>query len=283
MPAPQTRSVAIMLAPNGARLTSKDHPAIPVTIPETVAAIAAGRDAGATAVHLHVRDENARHLLDADVYRESMAAVRERLGASFPIQVTTESVGLYTPPEQMAMVRNLSPEFASVGMRELVNDDADIEAARDFYHWAADNGTGIQHILYEPHEVATLFELQAKGVLPAAPLTMIFVLGRYTPGQRSEPADLDPFLQALEQQPRENYRQWMICAFGQLETDCLLHAVDCGGHVRIGFENNRLQPDGTPATDNAHRVTTLMQALAERGVGICDADATRDVLGSVSS
>ena len=46
----------IMVAPNGARLTKADHPTLPVTIEETVAAALAARAAGADGLHAHVRD-----------------------------------------------------------------------------------------------------------------------------------------------------------------------------------------------------------------------------------
>ena len=56
---------SIMVAPNGARKTTSDHPAIPVTIEQTAMTAKACFDAGAGAIHFHVRDTDQKHVLDA--------------------------------------------------------------------------------------------------------------------------------------------------------------------------------------------------------------------------
>ena len=55
----------LMVAPNGARRLKKDHPAVPLTINETVETAKACYKEGAEAIHLHVRDKNGQHVLDA--------------------------------------------------------------------------------------------------------------------------------------------------------------------------------------------------------------------------
>ena len=82
-----------MVAPNGARLTHQDHPGIPISVDEVVRAVCDATDRGAQAVHLHVRDEQQKHVLDIQRYQKSISAIQQALGQSFPIQVTTEAVG----------------------------------------------------------------------------------------------------------------------------------------------------------------------------------------------
>ncbi|MEM1003879.1 MAG: 3-keto-5-aminohexanoate cleavage protein, partial [Pseudomonadota bacterium] len=62
-----------MVAPNGARHGRADHPAIPVSIAETVAVAHACQGAGARGLHLHVRDADGRHSLDAGHYSEALS------------------------------------------------------------------------------------------------------------------------------------------------------------------------------------------------------------------
>ena len=89
----------IMVAPNGARKTPDDHPALPIE-PEAVARTAAAcAEAGATILHLHVRDATMTHSLDPNLYRDAIAAVRRETGPDFIIQITTEAVGRYGPEE----------------------------------------------------------------------------------------------------------------------------------------------------------------------------------------
>ena len=53
-----------MVAPNGARKTKSDHPSLPVSITDTVSEAELCHEAGASALHAHVRGANDEHLLD---------------------------------------------------------------------------------------------------------------------------------------------------------------------------------------------------------------------------
>ena len=88
----------IMVAPNGARKTTDDHSEIPVTIDRLVETASDCFDAGARAMHFHVRDENQQHVLDAGLYREAIAELSQKLPA-LHLQMTTESVGRYSPED----------------------------------------------------------------------------------------------------------------------------------------------------------------------------------------
>src|SRR5262245_8845842 len=116
------RDVMIMVAPNGARRTKTDHPALPLTPTELAEEARACTAAGATAIHLHVRDREGRHTLDASRYREATAAIREATGPDFVIQITTESVGRFSARDQMSCVRALRPQSASIALREILNE-----------------------------------------------------------------------------------------------------------------------------------------------------------------
>lgn len=52
-----------------------------------------------------------------------------------------------------------------------------------------------------------------------------------------------------------------ICCFGPAEPMAVQRAAALGGHVRIGFENNRLLPDGTHARNNAQLVASELALL----------------------
>ncbi|MEM7565687.1 MAG: 3-keto-5-aminohexanoate cleavage protein [Pseudomonadota bacterium] len=258
----------LMVAPNGARLTKADHPALPITIEEVVEATLACRDAGADGLHAHIRDEGGAHVLDAGLYRELIAECGRRL-PGFQVQITTEAVGRYTPEEQRALVRAVRPASVSVAFREMWPEgaaDADARAATDFYRECAEGGIAVQHILYAPEDVHRFARhLVAPGGLEPEFLQTLYVLGRYTPGQRSAPEDLAPFLAAATE-TGVAATDWAICAFGARETECLAAAVRAGGKVRVGFENNRTMASGKTAASNAERVAEVAAAIAETTV-----------------
>lgn len=80
------------------------------------------------------------------------------------------------------------------------------ELANELYQVCFDNGTIVQHILYDVNDMSLLEEWLDKGIVPASENSVIFVLDRYTDGQVSHPSDLDPFLQAMEITGRANRR-----------------------------------------------------------------------------
>lgn len=246
----------LMVAPNGARKTAADHPALPLTAEALAATARACEAAGATAIHVHVRDAAGRHTLDGDIYRAAIAAIRA--SSRLRIQITTEAAGQVDVAAQIDCLREgLAPE-ASVALREMERAPDRLAEA---YKVAEGAGTEVQHILYAPEDVTRLLGRLEAGTIPERFTSVLFVLGRYTAAQQSAPEDLDPFLEALGQAPL----RWSICAFGIREQDCLLHAIRSGGNVRIGFENNHLAPDGTRWADNAAAVAALVEAAAREG------------------
>ena len=249
----------IMVAPNGARRGSADHPALPVTIPQIVACARACHAAGAGAIHAHVRDGEGRPVLDAGLYAELIAEITRQV-PDMAVQITTEAAGRYTPADQRALLRQITPEGVSIALSEMLSD-GEGAAARQCYHDLAAAGVAVQHILYDAEDLRRLaLEIRA-GTVPEADLAMLFVLGRYTGGQQSDPAMLVPFLDALAETGMRG--DWALCAFGRGETACLKAAFDRGGKARVGFENNLHMADGRLAPDNAARVAEIAQLLSD--------------------
>ena len=219
-----------------------------------------------------------KHSLDVGAYREATAAVRERLGDDLVIQVTSEAVGIYTPEQQMAMVRELTPEAVSLAIREILPDAAGEPEARAFLGWLGEAGILPQYILYDADDVMRMAALVAKGIVPKASASLLFVLGRYTPGQRSQPGDLLAFLGALQAAPDLVDLPWAVCAFGPRETACATTAAALGGHARVGFENNMLLPSGERAGDNAETVAAAAAAVRAIGRPLADAATARRIM-----
>ncbi|GAB5432655.1 3-keto-5-aminohexanoate cleavage protein [Tritonibacter mobilis] len=247
----------LMVAPNGARRGKADHPALPMTAPELAETALACHRLGAQALHLHVRDAEGVHSLDAGRYREAMALVSEAV-PTMGIQITTESAGLFDVGAQLACLEALRPAAASVSVREMARDKS---LAARAYALCSEAGTQVQHILYTPECVEQLEAWYADGTVPDEMRDVILVLGQYATGQPARPAMLPPFLALIA--PLD--LRWSLCAFGPEEHACLLAAVEAGGQVRIGFENS-LGPMGGPAwADNAASVEAFLNLTAARG------------------
>ena len=258
-------SPTIFVAPNGARRTGADHPALPVSIGQIVETAEACFAAGAAGIHAHVRDEDGRHVLDAGLYKELLGELSLRV-PDMAVQITTEAVGRYSPAEQRDVVRAVMPKMVSVALGEMFEDDNLQEVSR-FYYECREREIEVQHIVYSPEEFVKLTKLMMLGTLPGRNKSVLFVLGRYVQDQQSSPDMLLPYLEVLGGLRLAETWKFMTCAFGQQETACLVACARAGGDCRVGFENNLFNEDGSVAKDNASRVGALVGALQQAGMG----------------
>ena len=237
----------VIAAPNGARRGKADHPNLPVSIEEIAAEAAACQKAGAAVLHLHVRDSNGLHSLDAGLYR----AATETIAKSAPgmlVQITTEAAGLFELDAQIACVEAVMPKAVSVAWREFVPEEN--ATARRFYDWAAEHGIHVQHILYSPEDIARFnaYGLEDQSVL--------LVLGKYR-GVDAKVADLPAYVAALG-----DVHDWSVCAFGPQEHAVVKAGIAAGGHARVGFENNLWMEDGGLASGTSALVGQIKRAVA---------------------
>lgn len=242
----------ILVAPNGARRSKADHPVLPVSLKDTVETAVTCHAAGADGLHLHIRDSQGAHSLDAGLYLEALAELRHAAPAMI-VQITTEAAGVFDVPAQLACLARVRPSWASISVR-VIAQSADL--ADRIYGTCVANGTRVQHILYDTHDYAQLQRWQAEGTVRSDQTDMLFVLGRYLSGRSSQPADLATFLDV-----HSGPANWMLCAFGTGEHACLTHAAQHGGDLRVGFENSLHRQDGTPWPDCAASVAALVSEL----------------------
>ncbi len=242
----------IMVAPNGARRTTADHPALPMTTGDILDTARACFDAGARGLHLHVRDADGGHSLDAGRYIEVIDEMAH-LCPEMAVQITTEAAGIYDVRAQLAVLEAVKPTWASISVREIARAP---DLATRLYATCADQDTKVQHILYGADDIALLQHWHAAGIVESDQDAVLFVLGRYADGQRSVPRDLAPFRAAM---PKVS--DWMVCAFGPHEHDCLAAAAAQGGALRVGFENSLTNAIDTPHADNVASVAALVSRL----------------------
>jgi len=250
---PRTARPEIMVAPNGARRLRTDHPALPVTPRQLAETAAACFEAGAGALHLHVRDVDGRHSLDPSIYRTAMKEVAAT-APSMSIQITTEGAGRFGPADQLSCLRSLRPARASIAVREIARDPA---VAPRVYALCRAEAIEVQHILYSETCIGQLRAWMQSGVVAPDQRHAIAVLGRYDPPTAARPGDLDLFLPHFEQLNLA----WMACAFGPEEHACLRAAHSQGGALRVGFENSLTDAEGRVWRDNAQSVARLIESL----------------------
>ncbi len=251
------KHVIIMSAPNGARRSREDHPALPITAEQLAAEAAQLLEQQVAVLHLHVRDRQGGHTLDPEIYRQAIASIRAAVGNELIIQVTSEAVGIYTRQQQMEMVRTLRPEAVSLALREICPDESCESEAGRFYEFLQRENIWPQHILYSPDDVARFDQLRQRGVLAQEHPFCLLVVGYYPGGEEGSLEELGLMTSAAD------FREfpWGACCFGQNEQEIMLETTATGGHVRIGFENNLMLPDGRMARNNAQLIQHYLRGL----------------------
>jgi 3-keto-5-aminohexanoate cleavage enzyme len=266
----------IAVAPNGGRRSKADHPALPITPEESAAAARAAQAAGAAMIHLHVRDAQGRHSLDPGLYREAIAAVRDAVGPRMVIQITTESIGMYAPEEQVAVVKAVKPEAVSVALREIAPQESDAKRLSDLLAFCDHERIAPQIIAFDRGDADRLARWVQARVIDGRTTSVLFVGGRYTtPPTFAQPSELVPMIESCG----DLFRDFMVCAFGPREVGCGVLSGLLGGHVRCGFENNVVLPNGETAPDNAAIVAAQARALVGAGLRIGDSIALRSLWG----
>jgi 3-keto-5-aminohexanoate cleavage enzyme len=268
--------VVVAVAPNGGRKTKTDHPGLPVTADELAGVAAECLDRGAAMIHLHVRDAHGLHCLDPEAYRAAIARICDEVGDRLVIQITSESLGLFAPREQMAAVLGANPEAVSLALRELAPEKEDEKSFGEFLGKLKQMRIWPQIILYTPDEAERLGAMRKRGLIPYEQLSVLYVLGRFTLTRTAAPADLLPFL--APDMPR--FESWGVCAFGRRETACVTAGALLGGHARVGFENNIALPNGARAASNAELVSAAVGALERVGLATQTADGLRQEIAT---
>lgn len=276
--------IIISVAPNGARKTKQDNPNIPLSADEIAADAKECMEAGATLLHMHIRDEDLGHTLDIETYRNVSAKVRAAVGDGMIIQVTSEAVGIYKPEEQMQMVRDLRPESVSLAIREIIPEPLHEETAAEFLRWVFAKNILPQYILYNEEEVKYFAELRKRGIVPGEKVFVLFVLGKRTESvdalkSVSKPDDLDPYLECFgDEVIKLKDTIWAVSAFGENENACMVSAAECGGNPRIGFENNHVMVDGSQAISNAALVSQFRASISHLKRGVASVEEARGLL-----
>lgn len=211
-------------------LLRHEHPAVPITPAEVAADAVRCESAGASAVHVHPRDEDGRETLAAAAVDATVAAVR-RACPDLPVGVTTGAWVAPDPAERVALIRSWTvlPDFASVNAHE--------EGAERVAAALHARGIGVEAGLWTPAAVAAY---QAWRV-PCLRL----LLECMETDEAAALTNANAMLAALDGGPPV-----LLHGEGPAAWSVLREAMRLGLDTRVGLEDTRTMPDGAMAPDN---------------------------------
>ena len=252
----------ITVALTGAEVRKEDQPALPITPQEIATAAEACAKAGASIVHLHARMPDGTPTQDKAVYREIIAAVRERCDVI--VQVSTGGAVGMTAQERLDPV-SLRPEMATLSMGTVnfgndvfMNHPTDMEA---FAKAMQEHGVKPELEIFDAGMIATASRWIKKGLLP---VNAHFDLVLGVPG--AMPATPEALMYLKSQLP--GGATWTVAGIGPAQLQLGTMAIVLGGNVRVGFEDNVYFRKGELATSNAQLVQRIadISRLLERPV-----------------
>ncbi|MDH6217253.1 3-keto-5-aminohexanoate cleavage protein [Streptomyces pseudovenezuelae] len=276
------QDVIITCALTGAGDTVRKSPHVPVT-PEQIAASAVqAAEAGAAAVHIHVRDpETGAPSRDPRLYREVVERIKET-GTDVVINLTAGMGGdLVLDPEEplrhlpgtdlvgglerLPHVEDLLPDICTLDCGSLNFGDGSslYVSTPDMLRTGArriqELGVRPELEIFDTGHLWFAKQLLAEGLLDEPP---VFQLCMGVPwGAPADPGVLQSMVNFLP-----DGAQWASFALGRMQMPWVAQSILLGGHVRVGLEDNLYLGKGVKATNArlVERAVTIVEALGAR-------------------
>ncbi len=271
-----TTPVIIAVAITGAVPSKADNPAVPVSPAEQIESTKAAYEAGAALVHVHVRDDDGSSSSDPARFAEVQEGIRRHCPGMI-IQFSTGGRGR-AQSERAAPLR-LRPDMASlatgsVNFATLIYENhPDLVVA--MAQAMSDYGVKPEIEVFDLAMLYTAHSLAGRGLIPSRPHVQ-FVLGipNALPARRkllefavSELAALMPGA------------TWTAAGIGRHQLEVVRWALELGGHVRTGLEDNLKYDRTRLANSNAELVAQAAALCGTYGRHPATPAEARSILG----
>ena len=255
----------------GAETTRAQNPHLPLTAEEIGAEAARCAQAGASVIHLHVRDDAGNPSQDRDRFRAAIAAIRARTGVV--VQCSTGGAIGMSIDERCGALQLQgadAPDMATLNVGTInFGDDIFVNKRQDTMEIArriTACGLVPEVEIYDLGHLDITAELIEKGLLKP-PLHVQFVLGVRGALSASR-ANLQLLVERLAEIDRTQNRSglrssWGVAGIGRHEFPMAEAAAQLGGNLRVGLEDNIFLEKGVLAAGSA--------PLVEKAVALCQA------------
>lgn len=265
----------ITAAITGAETTKEMNPNLPLTPEEQARDAAACVKAGASVIHLHVRNKEGKPSQSLDDFKASIEAIRTACNPKPIIQISTGGAVGEAMEKRVAPIIHLKPEMASLNINSMnfgndifLNHPTDVE---NLAKKMLELGVIPEIEVYDSGDIELAQRLHKKGLLKD-PVHYQFVLG--VPGGLSgEAYNLTHMTRLITPQDT-----WAVAGVGRYETPLSVMAVVMGGHLRVGFEDNIYYSKGELAKSNAQLVERITRIAKEVGREVATPTDTKKIL-----
>lgn len=264
----------ITCAISGAEVTKEQNPSVPYTVSEMVREAKKAKEAGASIIHLHVRQDDGTPTQDESRYKEVIDAIKKELGDIIIQPSTGGAVGM--SKEERIDVVSLHPEMSTLdcGSVNFGGDEVFINSENDIIYFANEiykHGVYPELECFGKMHIDQVLRLYQKGIIKD-PMHFSFVLG--IPGGMT--ATERDFLFLKDSLP-EN-ATYSVAGIGRHEFPLAELSIKHGGHVRVGLEDNLYIEKGVLAKDNGELVKKVVEIAKKYQREIATVKETREIL-----
>jgi uncharacterized protein (DUF849 family) len=271
-----TTPCIITVAITGSLPRKKDNPAVPISVAEQVESTQQAFEAGATLVHLHVRNDDESPTSNPERFGTVLEGIRRHC----PGIITQFSTGGRSGAghERGAML-HLKPDMASLATGSINFPTRVYDNSPELVDWLATEMLkfGIKPEI-EAFDLSMIFQaanLQQAGKIKG-PLHVQFVMGI----KNAMPVDREVFEFYVKTLKRlDPAATWTGAAIGRDQIKLVRWSLELGGHIRTGLEDNVRLDRETLAPSNAALVKQAAELCAEHNRRPATAAEARKLLG----
>ncbi len=264
--------LVITAAVVGAEVMREDTPYVPYTPEEIAEEARRCGEAGASMAHVHGRREDGTPTQDAETFGAILRKIRER--SDVLVQFSTGGAVGMGVEERIEALR-LKPDMATLTTGTVNFGDEvfwnDLPTIRTIARRLQEYGIRPEIEVFDTGMVDTALRLVKEGLIEA-PLHFDFVLG--VPGAMGGRVENLEFLVGMIPEGST----WSVAGVGRHELPLAYHALEIGGHVRVGLEDNIYVSKGQLAKGSAELVECVVKRAKEVGREPVAPARARDIL-----
>lgn len=261
----------------GSWATKDMNPAVPYT-PEEIAKDAYECwQAGAAAVHIHVRNADGSPSTDFALYKEAVERIRAYKDCDVCINITSSGSVDFSDEDRIYPLEQLLPELASYDAGTLnwqhrtvfMNPPAFLEKLG---YALQESNIKPEIEIFDAGMIYNAIHYMKTGVLKA-PCHFQIVLG--CAGGMTNTVENLVYLKNLIPEGST----WAGCGISNGHLPMMAATIALGGHLRIGLEDNLYYSKGVLAESNAQLVTRAKQMLELNNLQAATPDEAREIYG----
>lgn len=261
----------------GAEVTKEHNPNVPYTVEEIVKEAKSAYKAGASIIHLHVRNDDGTPTQDINRVKECMDAIKKEIPDVIVQPSTGGAVGMSN--EERIQPVNLRPEMATLdcGTCNFGGDDIFVNTEntiKEFGSKMIDLNVKPELEVFDKGMIDMALRLNKKGYIKEN-MHFNFVMG-VNGGISATYRDLIFMKESIP-----SNATFTVSGIGKAQFEMAALSILLGGHVRVGFEDNIYIKKGVLAKSNGELVEKVARIANELGREIATPNEAREILGLV--